>query len=71
MRGPEWAGVPPHWMIYVTVADCDERTTKAQQLGGKTCVPPTDIPNVGRFSVISDPQGSVFSLVQMKAMAAS
>jgi uncharacterized protein len=71
MRGPEWAGVPPHWMIYVTVADCDERTSKAQELGGRICVPPTDIPHVGRFSVISDAQGSVFSLVQMKAMAAN
>ncbi|MCU1263231.1 MAG: Glyoxalase/bleomycin resistance protein/dioxygenase, partial [Bryobacterales bacterium] len=25
MRGDEWKGVPPHWMIYITVADCDER----------------------------------------------
>ena len=68
MKGDRWRGVPPHWMIYITVADCDERATRAGQLGGKVCVPPTDIPNVGRFSVIADPQGAAFSLIQMTAM---
>ena len=68
MHGEEWRGVPPHWMIYITVADCDERAARAGQLGAKVCVPPTDIPNVGRFSVIADPQGAVFSLIQMTAL---
>ena len=40
------------------MADCAERAARAGQLGGKVCVPPTDIPNVGRFSVIADPQGA-------------
>jgi predicted enzyme related to lactoylglutathione lyase len=65
MRGDEWKGVPPHWMIYITVADCDERVEKARQLGANVCVPPTDIPNVGRFSVITDAQSAVFSIVQL------
>ena len=68
MTGDKWKGVPPHWGIYITVADCDERTAKAVQLGGKVCVPPTDIPNVGRFSVIGDPQGAIFSIIQMTAV---
>jgi hypothetical protein len=55
-------------MIYITVADCTERTARAGQLQGKVCVPPTDIPNVGRFSVIADPQGATFSLIEMTAM---
>ncbi len=67
MRGDQWQGVPPHWMIYVTVADCDERAKHAAEIGGKVCVPPTDIPNTGRFSVISDPQGAMFALIQMAA----
>jgi hypothetical protein len=54
-------------MIYISVADCDERAAKAKQLGAAICVPPTDIPNVGRFSVITDAQGAVFSLVQLTA----
>ena len=68
MRGDQWKGVPPHWMVYITVANCDERAARAGQLGGKVCVPPTDIPNVGRFSTVSDPQGAVFSIIQMSAM---
>jgi len=68
MRGPEWKGIPPHWMIYVNVADCDERTAKARELGAQIRVPPTDIPNVGRFSIITDAQGAVFSLIQLTAV---
>jgi len=68
MQGDRWQGVPPHWTIYITVADCEERAARAGHLGGKVCVPPTDIPNVGRFSVIADPQGAAFSLIQMTAM---
>ena len=54
--------------MYVTVADCDERAARATQLGGKLYMPPTDIPNVGRFSVIADPQGATFNIIQMTAM---
>jgi predicted enzyme related to lactoylglutathione lyase len=68
MRGDEWKGVPPHWMIYITVADCDERAAKAAELGARICVPPHDIPNVGRFSVMGDPQGAMFSIIQMTAV---
>ena len=54
-------------MIYITVADCDERAQHAGEIGATICVPPTDIPNVGRFAVITDAQGGVFSIVQMAA----
>jgi uncharacterized protein len=65
MRGDMWAGVPPHWMIYVTVADCDERAAHAASLGAKIQVPPRDIPNTGRFSMIADRQGAMFSIIQL------
>ena len=55
-------GVPAHWLHYVGVNDVDETSAKAEQLGGKVNVPPTDIPNVGRFAVIADPQGAVFAI---------
>jgi uncharacterized protein len=67
MHGEQWKGIPPHWMIYISVADCDERTAKAKELGATVCVPPTDIPNVGRFSVIQDAQGAAFSLIRLNA----
>jgi predicted enzyme related to lactoylglutathione lyase len=71
MKGDEWTGVPPHWSAYVTVSDCDERTKHAAELGAKVCVPPMDIPNVGRFSVIFDPQGASICLFQMSARPAA
>jgi predicted enzyme related to lactoylglutathione lyase len=58
------SGVPPHWLPYVAVDDCDATVERAQQLGASVTVPPTDIPNVGRFSVLSDPQGAVFAIVK-------
>lgn len=59
------AEIPPHWMVYFAVANCDDTAAKAQKLGGKLSVPPTEIPDMGRFSVIQDPQGAVFSVMQM------
>lgn len=56
---------PSHWMSYVAVDDVDGRAKKAAELGGKVCVPPTDIPNVGRFCVVTDPTGATFSLVKL------
>jgi len=58
--------VPPHWMAYFCVDDCDASTAKAQSDGGGVLVPPMDIPNTGRFSVLRDPQGAVFALFQPK-----
>lgn len=60
---PEAEGMPPAWSSYVTVDDVDARTARAESLGGKVCVPPRDIPNVGRFSVISDLQGAMLGLI--------
>ena len=58
------AGVPPNWTGYVDVDDVDAAAEKAKQLGGSVQVAPTDIPNIGRFSIIADPTGAVFGLFQ-------
>ncbi|HUL12493.1 MAG TPA: VOC family protein [Methylococcaceae bacterium] len=60
---PQAAGAPPHWGAYVTVDDVDATAGKAVELGAKICVPPTDIPNVGRFCVLQDPQGAAISVI--------
>ena len=60
---PQAAGVPPHWGSYVTVQDVDATARHAEALGAKICVPPTDIPNVGRFCTFQDPQGAVISAI--------
>ena len=56
-------GKPPTWGAYVTVDDVDAQVARVDQLGGKICVPPEDIPDVGRFSVIQDPQGATLALI--------
>jgi len=60
---PEAEGAPPHWGVYVTVDDVDATAARAEELGGKIHMPPTDIPNVGRFCVLQDPQGAFFSAI--------
>ena len=61
---PEQAkGMPPYWGMYVTVDDVDATAKKAEELGAKTIVPLTDIPEVGRFFAFQDPQGAVISAI--------
>lgn len=61
---PEWGdgNVPPNWQSYVMAESVDDSTAKTVELGGKVLMPPMDIPGTGRFSVVADPQGAVFSL---------
>jgi hypothetical protein len=54
-------GVPPHWMGYVTVPDVDAAATRAEKLGGRKIMGPDDIPNVGRFAILADPQGAAIT----------
>jgi predicted enzyme related to lactoylglutathione lyase len=60
---PEAGQMPPAWGVYVTVDDVDTAAKKAVALGGKVYLPPKDIPEVGRFCVIGDPQGAVISMI--------
>jgi predicted enzyme related to lactoylglutathione lyase len=58
MKKPaEAEAAPPHWMGYLWAANVDETTSLARRKGAKIQVEPKDIPEVGRFSVIQDPQG--------------
>jgi len=60
---PQAKGAPAHWGVYVTVDDVDATAKLAEQMGAKTIVPPTDIPNVGRFCLFQDPQGALISVI--------
>jgi hypothetical protein len=55
-------GAPPHWMANVEVADVDATVKRVRELDGKVHVEPKDIPTVGRFAVIADPQGASISV---------
>lgn len=66
MDGPQFEGVPEHWMVYLQVDDCAATAAAVGESGGTVLVPPTDIP-VGTFAMVQDPQGGAFSLMQMAA----
>jgi uncharacterized protein len=57
-------GQPPAWLNYVSVADADETARKARDAGGTVFVEPTDVMDVGRFSVLADPTGAALGLWQ-------
>lgn len=61
----EFGDAPSHWMSYIAVDDVDSSVRRVEELGGKICVPPMDIPHVGRFSVITDPTGANISLITL------
>ena len=61
--------MPPMWCAYVTVADADACAEKCTSLGGKVLAGPMDIPTVGRFVVLQDPQGAVFNAIAYAAPA--
>ena len=62
---PEWGEVPPNWSIYFAVGDLDGSLDKIKALGGKQINPAMEVPDVGRFSFVQDPQGAYFSIMQM------
>jgi hypothetical protein len=62
-KPPEAEQMPPHWGSYVTVDDIDAVAEKAVTLGGQILFGPMDIPKVGRFAVVQDPQGAVISII--------
>lgn len=65
---PGMENVPPYWMAYVTVEDCDATVKKVEATGGKVCAPPMDIPTVGRFAVIADPSGGAIAIITLSTL---
>ncbi len=59
----EWASMPAAWGTYFAVADCDKSAALVKSLGGKVLHEPSDIPGIGRFAVVQDPQGAFFSIM--------
>jgi len=57
-------GATPRWIGYVGVDDVDAAVDRIKQLGGAVHVPPTDVPNISRFSVVVDPQMATLTLVK-------
>ena len=57
-------GGPNRVTFYVQVPDLQASLNKAQSLGGKTIMPPTEIPDVVTMALFSDPEGNIIGLVK-------
>jgi len=64
-------GTPAHWLAYFNVSDCDLTAGEARQLGATLYMPPTDFEDVGRVSVLADPQGATFAIFKAAAHRAA
>ncbi len=56
-------GATPRWLGYVVVDDIDATAGQIRRRGGAVLLPPTDS-NIGRVSVVADPQKATFALVE-------
>jgi len=62
---PEMGPIPPNWLVYFAVDDCDAKVQKATELGATVMKPADDIPGVGRFGILTDPQGGAFAIIKL------
>jgi predicted enzyme related to lactoylglutathione lyase len=61
---PPMDGIPPVWGVYFAVDDADATMAEATKRGATVLNGPIDIP-IGRFVVMMDPQGAVFSVIKL------
>ena len=64
-------GMPPHWLAYVYVYDVDACVRQVPKLGGQVRVGPTEVPNVGSWAVVRDPQGASIGMYEPETPASS
>ncbi|MFQ5610422.1 MAG: VOC family protein, partial [Woeseiaceae bacterium] len=64
LAGPQFEGVPSHWMTYVCVASADESAARAEVLGATIVQAPMDVPGVGRLAFFADPTGANIAVFQ-------
>ncbi len=56
--------MPPNWTVYFLVEDINASVAKVKGLGGNVLVPPSPAGEMGHFSVVQDPQGGSFTIMQ-------
>ena len=59
-------GAPSSWMVYVLVDDVKAATAKARTLGANVMKDVSEVPDMGWFSIITDPTGAMLGLWQAK-----
>ncbi len=58
------AGLPPVWLIYITVTDLDQSLAEVVARGGEVVRPAVEMGGGARYAVIRDPAGIVSALYQ-------
>ncbi len=62
---PDGNFMPAHWSVYFSVADIDAAVVKVGELGGEAMYETLEAPDVGRFRIIREPAGAVFTIIQL------
>ncbi len=57
--------IPPCWMVYFHVADIDGAMKRVEALGGKVVTQKMEAPDTGWFTVVEDPAGAHFYIMQL------
>ena len=63
LHAPDDVGIPPVWIGGVAVGDVDDAVARMTESGGSVHRAPADIPGVGRFAIVTDPQGAALALI--------
>ncbi|MGE0494315.1 MAG: VOC family protein [Vulcanimicrobiota bacterium] len=58
-------GAKAHWLLYLSVNDCDQTVARCKELGGGICMPATDFEGVGRGAILTDPTGAAFGVIHL------
>jgi predicted enzyme related to lactoylglutathione lyase len=56
---------PSQWLPYFQVEDADRSADRNSELGGKTCSPLMDLPDIGRMAMLTDAQGAGFAVIKL------
>jgi len=64
MKCQDTENIPPYWLVYFNVKDCDKSTNLAMEKGAKVVMSPTSIKGAGRLSMLSDSEGAMFALIK-------
>ena len=59
-----WGAAAPHWTVHFQVTELDAAAERARTLGGTVLHGPVDAPGLGRLSLLQDPQGAAFALLE-------
>ncbi len=62
---PEMGNMPASWLVYFAVEDCETSVERAKKMGATVMTLPRDIPEVGRFSILRDPQDALFAVIKL------